>query len=181
MTFWFTSDTHFFHAKVCEYDSRPFGSLDEMNEKLIENWNSVVKKGDMVYHLGDFAITWGKDTEKINAVLERLNGQVQLICGNHDRDDAKAANFAWAGDYKSIRIDRQKIVLFHYPIMSWHHIGKGAWHLHGHCHGNLTRSFGKMMDVGTMNHEYRPISFDEVSEAMQWKMSFSPDHHTCEV
>ena len=52
----FTSDTHFNHSNVIQYCNRPFSSLDEMNAKLIENWNERVNENDIVYHLGDFAM-----------------------------------------------------------------------------------------------------------------------------
>ena len=52
----FTSDTHFNHKAIISYCSRPFESVEEMNDRLIDNWNQVVKPNDTVYHLGDFAL-----------------------------------------------------------------------------------------------------------------------------
>ena len=40
----FTSDTHFKHANIIKFCERPFGSIEEMNEALIANWNRVVGK-----------------------------------------------------------------------------------------------------------------------------------------
>ena len=51
---YFSSDHHFFHANVIRYCNRPFGSVQEMNEALILNWNKTVTNDDIVYHLGDF-------------------------------------------------------------------------------------------------------------------------------
>ena len=50
-----------------------------MNEALIASWNARVGKNDLVYHLGDFA--WGD----WRPILERLNGDIILISGGHDK------------------------------------------------------------------------------------------------
>ena len=85
---WVTSDTHFRHANILKFkDSdgnlvRPgFEDVDAMDEHMIERWNSVVKPGDMVYHLGDVVLG---DTEWFKRNWPRLNGSKRLIVGNHD-------------------------------------------------------------------------------------------------
>ena len=54
MKFWYSSDSHFHHRRIIEYCSRPFPSVEEMNQVMIERWNEVVKPDDIVYHCGDF-------------------------------------------------------------------------------------------------------------------------------
>lgn len=71
MTVFFTSDTHYHHARVIHYSKRPFESVDEMGEALIANWNAVVRPGDLVYHLGDFAFC---DAARAVVIAKRLNG-----------------------------------------------------------------------------------------------------------
>jgi len=78
---YFTSDHYFWHSNILKYcPNRQYASVEEMNEALIEKWNTVVKPSDEVYYLGDFAL----DTRAIK-VRERLNGTVYLIPGNHDK------------------------------------------------------------------------------------------------
>lgn len=78
---WFISDTHFAHRNILEYekDSRPFNSIEEMNEALICNWNKTVNATDIVYHVGDFA--FGRKNIEF---AKFLNGKKRLILGNHD-------------------------------------------------------------------------------------------------
>lgn len=68
---YYTSDLHFGHKNIIQLTSRPFSSVEEMDEVLIKNWNSKVTKNDLVYILGDF--TWYNSAEKNLKILERLN------------------------------------------------------------------------------------------------------------
>lgn len=81
MKIFVTSDTHFNHKNIIEFCERPFSDVQEMNEKMIENWNKVVCKDDLVFHLGDFQMG---DRKLIPETLKRLNGIIFLIRGNHD-------------------------------------------------------------------------------------------------
>jgi calcineurin-like phosphoesterase family protein len=82
VTLFFTSDTHFGHARIIELCNRPFASVEEMNEAMIDNWNSVVGPKDSVVHLGDVALgPW----VEWDGILSRLNGFKSLVVGNHDR------------------------------------------------------------------------------------------------
>lgn len=80
---WFTSDLHFWHKNICKYCNRPFETTEEMNQALINNWNSVVKEDDIVFVLGDMGFC-GYD--KLEPLMSQLNGKKYLIQGNHDSD-----------------------------------------------------------------------------------------------
>ena len=54
--YYFTSDWHLFHANIIKYSKRPFKNVEEMNEVILQNYFEVVKPGDRVYYLGDFAL-----------------------------------------------------------------------------------------------------------------------------
>lgn len=82
MTIWFTSDLHFDHANIIEYTGRPWGSVSEMNEAIIQNFNSVVRNNDEVHILGD--VCMGKIADSL-PLVGRLNGKKSLKLGNHDR------------------------------------------------------------------------------------------------
>lgn len=80
MSTFLISDTHFGDEDIIKYENRPFGSVDDMNEKLIYNWNQTVHGNDVVYVLGDFC----SPMEDAKKILEQLRGIKILILGNHD-------------------------------------------------------------------------------------------------
>ena len=75
-------DTHFQDTDILRYENRPFETIWEEEETLIENWNKTVNQDDMVWHLGDFSIQLPK--EDVKRILNELNGKKFLIMGNHD-------------------------------------------------------------------------------------------------
>ena len=88
----FTSDLHFGHANVIEFDNRPFATVEEMDSELIRRWNEKVGKGDLIYVLGD--MIWKTRNGDAKNLIRSLNGQIILIKGNHDRflHNAKVKN-----------------------------------------------------------------------------------------
>lgn len=136
----YTSDLHFYHKNVIQYENRPFDSVESMNAAMIANWNKKVGKNDEVYILGDFGFCSG---EQANELLRSLNGRKYLILGNHDsyflRDKAFDRNlFQWIKPYDSVRDHNDRVVLFHYPIAVWDRKHHGSLHLYGHVHSNMT-------------------------------------------
>jgi len=168
MNTWFTADTHFGHYSIIEYCRRPFVSVDEMDEAMISNWNNVVKGGDLVYHLGDFA--YGNH-EKVKAYRTRLKGKIHLILGNHDYKN-KIYNlprlFTEIDDLKTIQINHQKIIMCHYAMRVWESSHFNSWQLHGHSHGGL-QGVGKQLDVCTDSWKFTPIGVDQIFNLMSGK------------
>lgn len=181
---WFTSDTHFGHAKVIEYSNRKFSNVHEMDQALIKNWNAVVNPHDVVWHLGDFGFC---KFAEIKNILLQLNGKKNFIFGNHDKEIEKHKNellnenfFESIQHYKKISYNGQNIILLHYGMRVWEKSHHGAWHLFGHSHNSLP-PHGKSFDVGVdskvITPEYRPISFDEVKKYMDTVRVKVVDHH----
>lgn len=182
----FTSDHHFLHEKILEFQpNRLHSSLEQMTEDLIERWNSAVSPTDVVFHLGDFALTWGKKHEEpVDKLLKRLNGQKFLIRGNHDRDPVhKNPRWCKVEFYHEIKVDMgdehaQRVVMCHYPIISWNQRHRGAYMLHGHSHGNLPHTGGNIMDVGVDCNNFTPVDLVEVRRFMQQQeQATAGDHH----
>src|SRR4051812_8195892 len=82
MTLYFTSDLHFGHQRIIELCNRPFGSVEEMNQTIIDRWNDTVKNDDTVFVLGDVAM--GKISDSL-PLVKKLKGNKHLVSGNHDR------------------------------------------------------------------------------------------------
>jgi len=137
----FTSDTHFNHANIIDFCSRPFKNVNEMNETLITNWNRVVGADDIVFHLGDFCL--GGSAEWTN-VLNRLNGKIYL---NH------CPFLCYGGAYKDTW------QLFGHVHTSKNNTGKDA--------SRLNMLFPTQYDVGVDNNNFTPVSFDQVKAIIQ--------------
>ena len=144
-----------------------------MTETMIERWNERVGRGDMVYHLGDFAMSWGaRHRDLVDELLARLHGQKFLLKGNHDRREVvRSDRWVKVWDLKEIAVDlggpaKQRIVLCHDPLRTWHGVSRGTWMLHGHCHGNLPDPGGRILDVGVDAWDFAPVSLEQIGERM---------------
>jgi calcineurin-like phosphoesterase family protein len=183
----FTSDLHFGHKRIVEFTNRAVDCLSQDNHTrwLINVWNTEVSAGDIVYHLGDFSFF--KKYNEVADVVSQLKGSKIFIKGNHDKreyldelvEDQLIA--AWY-DYKEIKLQDVPTVLFHFPISSWHRQGHGAYHLHGHCHGNHKDNKGKMLDMGldsayNMFGEHRFFDEYEIVQLLKDKETYIADHH----
>jgi calcineurin-like phosphoesterase family protein len=161
----FTSDLHFWHENVIKFCSRPYGSVEHMNQSLIDNWNMVVGEKDHIWVLGDFSFGTVQQTEE---VLAQLKGIKHLIVGNHDRKGRayKLFNRDWGkwfvdrNDYFRLKVDGYRLVLCHFPFASWE---RNHINLHGHVHslGNYQNKW-KQYDVGVDANNYTPILLEDV-------------------
>lgn len=175
MTIFFTADLHFGHERIVEFHPSRGSTVEEMNETLVERWNSVVQRGDEVWVLGDFAMGRLDDSLKF---FHRLAGSKHLVSGNHDGNRTKALPWASVDDYREWRQKPHKAVLSHYPMLTWNGAHWGTWMLHGHSHGLLRAETTTRMDVGVDCHpELRPFSLDEVALVMADREYVPVDAH----
>ncbi|MEX9223394.1 metallophosphoesterase [Providencia rettgeri] len=170
---YFISDTHFCHSNIINLCDRPFKSTSHMNDTLIHNWNAYVTEHDEIYILGDFLYKGnGADANKI---LRRLAGKKYLIRGNHDKflDDPEfdQSLFEWVKSYYELEYQKQKLVLFHYPILEWQGFFRDAIHLYGHVHnsGKDPEQFKRLamlgpraINVGVDVNDFFPISIKQI-------------------
>ena len=169
---YFTADSHFNHANIIKFCNRPFNNVEQMNETLIDNWNQVVGKDDIVFHLGDFCLGGAAEWTKL---LDRLNGKIYLILGNHDLKNIRQGfiqRFEHVALQMFITVDKQKMYLSHYPFLCFEGGYKDVWQLFGHVHTRKNNTgidaerlqylYPTQYDVGVDNNDFRPVSFEEV-------------------
>ena len=147
---YYIADNHFFHKALNTHmDNRGFSDVEEMNDYMIQQWNSRVKKNDEVIVLGDFS--WGS-VSQTQEVLDQLNGKIYLIKGNHDRfvEDKKfdVSQLGWVKDYEELNDNRRKVILSHYPIACYNgqyrrdeNGNPKTYMLHGHIHKTQDQVF----------------------------------------
>ena len=162
---YFTSDLHLGHKNIITLQYRPFELIEEMDRVLIDNFNSVVKKNDTVFILGD--ICYRLKLDKANEVISRLNGRKYLIKGNHDLEYDPAL-FVDVRDYMTVSLNGKYFTLMHYPMLSWPKKERGSIQLHGHIHARMdynerNRAEGiKRYDVGVDANDFYPVSVDSI-------------------
>lgn len=168
----FTSDTHFGHTNILRYCNRPFENIEDMNNIIIKNWNEVVGKEDIVYHLGDFSF---KNSSETKLIRESLNGKIYLCLGSHDKGVKKSYSLfdnIQESYFIQIEIDgkTQQIFMSHYLHKIWPMSHYGSWCLFGHSHGGMdeyAEKEGKLIDVGVDSHNFKPWNFDEIDDIMK--------------
>lgn len=165
---YYISDLHLGHKNIIDFCNRPFDTVEEMNETLIENWNARVRPCDHVYLVGDFMYRSAVSAKK---VLEQLSGRKHLIVGNHDAKWMKSLKL---GDhFESVDMmlavsDRgRNVVLCHYPMMTWP--GRKSFHVYGHIHNNtdmpywpLLATYDNALNACVEVNGYQPVTLDEL-------------------
>lgn len=165
----FISDSHFGQVNILTFTNsdgsrlRPFLTVEEMNETMVERWNNTVRPHDKVYHLGDIAMS-----HKHLPILGRLNGEKVLIKGNHDTGKISQ----YMPYFKDIRGSHQfdAKLLSHIPV---HPSALYRWsvNIHGHLHSNNVLLDNGELDrryfnVSVEQINYTPISYDELQKAL---------------
>lgn len=165
---WFISDTHFLHGNILKFKDkdgkriRPFDSLEEMHETIIDNWNSVVKPSDYVYHLGDVTFQYNG---LFNNIMSRLKGNKRLIIGNHD----KVWNPALMQWFEKAMLwhgfSEANFTAVHIPL-EFHRLRDGAFCVHGHTHQNIEPD-GRYINVCVETRNYTPVNIDEIIKEIE--------------
>ena len=182
-----------------EKSCRNFQTLEEMNELIVSNINKYVKEDDILYHLGDWSFGGIENIWEFRKQIKCKN--IYLVPGNHDHhikknkilpnvwleynvgfvnecpihDHYSFVNsrdlFSVLPELTKIIIDKQEIILSHFPLEEWENMDRGSIHLHAHCHHTKDYTdlnmYAKRMDVGMDWEEFRPYSWNEIKEEMK--------------
>lgn len=176
MNTFITSDTHFGHNGMVNFlrdDSsklRPWTTTEEMDEYMVQAWNSKVGPKDTVIHLGDVVIN-----RKSLPTVGRLNGTKILVKGNHDvfRPSEYLTYFKDILAYKIFDV----FILSHIPVHP-QQLHRFKANVHGHLHDKWV-----VTDTGSADHRYvcasvertewAPIAVEEVKEYLTHVQGYS--------
>jgi calcineurin-like phosphoesterase family protein len=203
---WITSDSHFGHKNICrgvtswrlpdgsipENKTRPFKTIEQMNEAIIKGFNDNVGQDDILIHHGDWSFG---GYENIKLFWDRLICKnIYLFLGNHDHHIENNRGgcqglFKKVVDYLEYSYRGHKFAGFHYPISSHNGLRKGVIHTHGHVHFPVGKTLGKgkKIDCGLDGHpEFRPynlyreiiIPMDKIPVGSELG---GDDHHTDDI
>lgn len=184
MDLWFTSDTHFCHQNIIAYSERPWKWAREMDEALIEGWNTRVKPQDHVYHLGDVTMLRGVAAKQAENILRRLQGHKRLVLGNHDVQPM-AWYLQWFEKVMALRV-YDRMLFTHIPVHPAS-LGRFSANVHGHIHSNpdypphmrINKETQEVTWVPYINicvevTNYHPINLDELRARVSGASSLDP-------
>ena len=167
---WVISDTHFNHNKDFIYQPRAFKNVQDMNERIIACWNSVVQPNDIVYHLGDVFL--GDTTEGINLV-HNLNGKIRLAIGNHDTD-ARLKELSLLSNIEDIqfgyrlKMGKSTFLLTHYPQLTGNYDNSKTYSIHGHTHlsSHFMEGYDLTYNVSCEAQNCTPINIENIKPSI---------------
>jgi len=163
------SDHHLGHGNILTFTHddkplRPFDSLEEMHEVMIQRHNHVVRPMDRVYFLGDVVIN-----RKYLYLLSRFNGRKVLVRGNHDI--CKLKEYAeYFEDVRGVAVKPRVAVLTHVPIHPDSFRESWPLNVHGHLHANTVKVSGshyriedkRYVNVSMEQINYTPVDLDDI-------------------
>lgn len=162
---YFISDQHFFHTNIIKMLNRPYKNVKEMNSDIVAKHNKTVKPGDTCYHLGDLAMLSKNQINKIEPLINQLNGNNVLIMGNHDENHPFTyMNMGFISVHTSLLLpEDNRFMLAHDPAVSC--VDRSKYWIVGHVH-DLFRVCENCINVG-FDIWGQPIDLETVKLALR--------------
>jgi len=171
----YTLDLHLGHHQILQHCSatRPFDGVEDMDRAIVDRINDRVSKDDLLYIVGDFALSG--DAEYVRHLFHEIRARKSLILGNHDVDNKGRVSktihdLAWDRPPAAALETTDEgghVYLHHYACRVWPRHLRGSYHLFGHSHGNLS-PLGRSRDVGIdcLDANFAPMTFREIQETL---------------
>jgi calcineurin-like phosphoesterase family protein len=157
---YFSSDLHIGHKSILKFagDYRGGNTVDEHDNWLVEQWNSIVTKRDIVYCLGDVCM----DANKAH-YMGKLNGTKILLLGNHDQLPLEV----YLKYFKRVTaMEKYKgFWITHCPMHPQELFGKK--NIHGHVHQNYVPD-SRYINVCTETSGGVPILFEDIKNGTHY-------------
>lgn len=154
----FIADLHFGHVNMAK--KRGFATVEEHDEHIIAKWNSVVKKQDLTYILGDVTM----ESAKPYPLLSRLNGMKKVVLGNHDMPSHIPELLKYVQCVSGLT--RYKgIWLSHCPVHPMELEHRVPRIIHGHIHENIVMKKVTLMGFTVfkrVDRRYHGVSCEQV-------------------
>lgn len=159
MAVYIWSDLHLNHDNIRLYEKRPFDSEEAMNQAIIRNWKTTIKKGDIILNLGD--VSWRLNKEWMSKTIRNLPGYKVLVLGNHDR----GKSLKWWMDVGFDEVYKYPIIYENFFILSHEPMYVNDTmpyvNIHGHTHGE-TLSSNQHWNVSVERQGYKPMLFEKI-------------------
>jgi calcineurin-like phosphoesterase family protein len=170
----FYSDPHFWHTNIINKCGRAFNDVEEMNNALISNYNSVIGNNDIVLWVGDCFFT--KNDDQYRDLLSSMNGRKILVIGNHDQSESAMAALGFDLAMREAVLSINGVVcrVSHYPyngtpgILDKYknrrpHKNPGEILLHGHNHSFEKVTSTRSINIGVDAWNFSPALYEDVA------------------
>ena len=152
----FIGDLHLGHQNIASFSGPQRGGITNVEEHdawIVERWNSVCSKNDLVWVLGDVCM----DREKL-PLLKRMKGNKHLILGNHD----EFALDVYKPYFNKIHgfLKYKGMWLSHAPVHPDELRGKV--NVHGHVHNNPITAYDEVHNRLYPDPRYICVSVEQV-------------------
>lgn len=163
---YFTADLHFQHDNIIKYSDRPFKTIKQHDEMLMNNWNKTLNNEDIIYILGDFCLGEEKYKEFYSRTLKKLKGEKHLIIGNHDNCSPYFYNKIGFYSVHFPYFELDEFILVHDPALSV--IDRSKQFLCGHIHNLFTKQ-KNCVNVGVDVWNFKPVSIHTIRDFIRGK------------
>ena len=173
-----TSDLHIGHSNMClgaskwlnKKECRNFDSINEMNQAILNNINTLVKKDDCLIIAGD--IVWKSDI--YDSFFNDINCEnIYIVYGNHDSisllKKCNHSSIKYQDWYLEILYKEKHICISHFPFESWNQSQRGSYMLHGHTHDSRQKDLSFVLDNPKLTMD---IGIDTIDELKPYDMDY---------
>jgi len=160
---WYTADPHFGHDNIIKFCNRPFRSTSEMDAVIRSNYTGCVGPDDDFWIIGDFS--FGRSSSKegyVERLFDSLPGRKHLVLGNHDNERIVSLPWASVHDIVEVKDADQRLVLCHYPMITWNGARRGAIQVFGHVHQNW-QGTSNSVNVGVDVWGFMPVRAQDIT------------------